>query len=340
MTNQKKKRGPPPKGSRSTPQRTSPAFVTPMAAQVVKRLPEGDDWIYELKFDGYRALIIKDEQRVELRSRKNKDLTGMYPGIAAAGLRLKADQAVVDGEIVALDAQGSPSFQALQHRGSHPGHQIVFYAFDLLHLDGKDLTAEPLLKRRARLARVLDGSGLLASEELPGTVAAIVEAVRGLGLEGVIAKRKDSLYEPGERSDAWQKLKLENQQEFVIGGYRPAGSNGIDALLVGYYDDTGLRFAGKVRAGFVPHLRREVFKALKPHHVDECPFVDLPKSKSSRWGGGVTADEMREMQWVKPELVAQIRFVEWTAEGRLRHAAFLGLRSDKSAREVRREWPE
>ena len=248
-----------------------------MAAQVVKRLPEGDDWIYELKFDGYRALIIKDKQRVELRSRKNKDLSGMYRGIAAAGLRLKADQAVVDGEIVALDAQGSPSFQALQHRGSHPGHQIVFYAFDLLHLDGTDLTGQPLLKRRARLARVLDGSGLLPSQELPGTAAAIVEAVRGLGLEGVIAKRKDSLYEPGERSDAWQKLKLENQQEFVIGGYRPAGSNGIDALLVGYYDDTGLRFAGKVRAGFVPHLRREVFKALKPHHVDDCPFVDLPQ---------------------------------------------------------------
>ncbi len=115
------------------------------------------------------------------------------------------------------------------------------------------------------------------------------------------------------------------------------GSNGVDALLVGYYDDTGLRFAGKVRAGFVPHLRREVFKALKPRHTDDCPFVDLPNPKSSRWGGGVTAEEMREMQWVRPELVAQVRFVEWTAEGRLRHAAFLGLRSDKSAREVRRE---
>jgi len=249
----------------------------------VKRLPEGDDWIYELKFDGYRALIVKDEQRVELRSRKNKDVTGMYPGIAAAGSRLSAGQAVVDGEIVALDAQGSPSFQALQHRGSHSAHQIVFYAFDLLHLDGKDLTGEPLLKRRARLARVLDGSGRLASEELPGTAAAIVEAVRGLGLEGVIAKRKDSFYEPGERSDAWQKLKLENQQEFVIGGYRPAGSNGIDALLVGYYDDTGLRFGGKVRAGFVPHLRREIFKVLKSYHADDCLFVDLPNWKSSRW---------------------------------------------------------
>src|SRR5688572_11780802 len=314
MTNQKKKGGPPPKAGRPTAQRTSPAFVTPMAAQVVKKLPEGHDWVYELKFDGYRALIIKDGQRVELRSRKNKDLSGMYRGIAAAGLRLNADQTVVDGEIVALDAQGNPSFQALQHRGSHPGHQIVFYAFDLLHLDGTDLTSQPLLKCRTRLARVLDGSSLLSSQELPGTAAAIVEAVRGLGLEGVIAKRKDSLYEPGERSDAWQKLKLENQQEFVIGGYRP-GSNGIDALLVGYYDETGLRFAGKLRAGFVPHLRREVFKALKPHHVDDCPFADLPNPKSSRWGGGVTAGEMREMRWVEPELVAQIRFVEWTAEG-------------------------
>jgi ATP-dependent DNA ligase len=155
----------------------------------------------------------------------------------------------------------------------------------------------------------------------------------------MIAKRKLSPYVPGERNDNWQKLKLDQQQEFVIGGYRP-GSNGIDALLVGYYDDTGLRFAGKVRAGFVPHLRREIAKALQPLDVDQCPFVDLPNSKSSRWGGGVTADEMREMQWVKPELVAQVRFVEWTAEGRLRHAAFLGLRSDKGAREVRREWPD
>jgi bifunctional non-homologous end joining protein LigD len=338
MTSKKKKRAPSATTPASIRQRATPAFVTPMAAQVVKRLPEGDDWIYELKFDGYRALIIRDKQRVELRSRKNKDLTGMYRGIAAAGLRLNAHQAVVDGEIVALDAQGSPSFQALQHRGSHSGHQIVFYAFDLLHLNGKDLTGEPLLQRRARLPRVVEDSSLLLSEELPGTPAAIVEAVRGLGLEGVVAKRKNSLYEPGERGDDWQKVKLENQQEFVIGGYRP-GSNGIDALLVGYYDDTGLRFAGKVRAGFVPHLRREVFKALKPHHVDDCPFVDLPNSKSSRWGGGITVEQMREMQWVKPELVAQIRFVEWTAEGRLRHAAFLGMRSDKSAREVRREWP-
>ena len=118
------------------------------------------------------------------------------------------------------------------------------------------------------------------------------------------------MYVPGERSSDWLTLKLENQQEFVIGGYRAARSNSVDALLVGYYDDTGLRFAGRVRAGFVPHLRREVARMLKPHHVDDCPFGDLPNSKSFRWGGGVTADRMREMQWVKPKLVEQIRFVE------------------------------
>jgi bifunctional non-homologous end joining protein LigD len=185
---------------------------------------------------------------------------------------------------------------------------------------------------------VLDGSSLLFSRELPGSPQDIVAAVRGLGLEGVIAKRRTSLYVPGERSDDWQKLKLENQQEFVIGGYRP-GANGIDALLVGYYDDSGLRFAGKVRAGFVPHLRREVARALEPLHVDRCPFVDLPNSKSDRWGGGVTADKMHEMQWVRPKRVVQIRFVEWTAEGRLRHAAFLGLRADKDPTSVRRESP-
>jgi bifunctional non-homologous end joining protein LigD len=210
-----------------------------MAAQVVKKLPEGDDWTYELKFDGYRALLLKDGKRVEIRSRKNKDFTRMYPRLATAGLRLKADQAAVDGEIVALDVQGRPSFQALQHRGTDPEHQIVYYAFDLLHLDGTDLTGQPLLQRQTRLPVVLDGSGLLLSKPLPGSPQEIVGAVRGLGLEGVVAKRKLSPYVPGERSEDWQKLKLENQQEFVIGGYRP-GSNGIDALLVGYYDDTRL----------------------------------------------------------------------------------------------------
>jgi ATP-dependent DNA ligase len=179
-------------------------------------------------------------------------------------------------------------------------------------------------------------SGLLLSEPLRGTAGQVTEAVRSLGLEGVIAKRWSSRYRAGVRNGAWVKLKLDKQQEFVVGGYRP-GPNGVDALLVGVHEGKRLRFAGKVRAGFTPHLRRDVLASLKPLHTDRCPFVDLPDSRTSHWGGGVTAEQMNEMQWVIPRLVAQIRFVEWTGDGRLRHAAFLGLRSDKPSRQVVRE---
>jgi ATP-dependent DNA ligase len=186
------------------------------------------------------------------------------------------------------------------------------------------------------LPDVVKGSGILLSEPLPGTSQQVIDAVSRIGLEGIVAKRKDSRYESGERSGAWVKLKLDKQQEFVIGGYRP-GPNGVDALLVGYHEGKELRFAGKVRAGFTPHLRREVFDVLKPLHVEECPFVDLPNSKTSHWGGGVTAEQMAEMVWVNPKLVGQIRFVEFTNDGHLRHAAFLGLRTDQPAKSIHRE---
>jgi bifunctional non-homologous end joining protein LigD len=313
-----------------------PAFVTPMAALAVQKLPEGDEWLYEPKLDGYRALLIKDGKRIEIRSRNDKDLTGMYPTVAMAGLRLKAEQAVIDGEIVALSADGRPSFQALQHRGAHPKHQIVFYAFDILHANGRDLMGEPLVKRRAHLQKIVsEDMNLRLSAELPGSVPDIVKALRAAGIEGVVAKRRDSRYQPGERSSDWVKLKLDRQQEFVIGGYRPDGSVGLDALLVGYYNGDKLLFAGKVRAGLIPHLRRELLGKLRPLAITRCPFANLPDTTPGRWGGGITADQMSEMQWTIPRLVAQIRFTEWTAENRLRHAAFLGLRADKSAKDVR-----
>lgn len=313
-----------------------PGYIQPMAAKVVDRLPEGDDWMYEVKLDGYRALLIKRDGHVQIRSRNDKDLTASYPEVASAGKRLDAASAVVDGEIVALDPEGRPSFQALQHRGSNRGHAIVFYAFDLLHLDGRDLTGSSLQSRRARLANVIDGSGVLLSVDLEGTAQQVVAAVRDLGLEGVVAKRKTSRYVPGDRHTYWVKLKLDRQQEFVIGGYRP-GPHGVDSLLVGYYEGRKLRFAAKVRAGFTPHLRRDVFVHLRGAHTGTCPFADLPSSKVSRWGGGVTADEMAEMQWVKPVAAAQIRFVEWTSDGHLRHSAFLGLRADKDPARIGRE---
>jgi bifunctional non-homologous end joining protein LigD len=307
-----------------------------MAAKVVNSLPEGDQWMYEVKWDGYRALIVKNGERVQIRSRNDKDLTATYPTVVSGAMRLKAESAVIDGEIVAVDAHGRPSFQALQHRKALSDHAIAFYAFDLLHLNGDDLQKLPLEQRRTQLPGVLKGTGLLLSDVLPGTAAQVIQAVGQIGLEGVIAKRRDSRYEPGERSGAWVKLKLDKQQEFVVGGYRP-GPNGVDALIVGFYEGKQLLCAGKVRAGFTPHTRREVFEKLKPLHTMQCPFVDLPSAKSGRWGSGVTAEDMKELQGVKPQVVVQIRFVEWTAEANLRHAAYLGLREDKRARAVTRE---
>jgi len=318
--------------------RPAPAFVTPMAAQAVKVLPEGADWLYEPKLDGYRALLFKDGAQIRIVSRNEKDLTPMYPGVAAAGLHLNAGQAVIDGEIVALAEDGRPSFQALQHRASHPKHLIVFYAFDVLYLSGRSLMSEPLEQRRAQLPEIIGKNPTIRlSRDLPGSVAAILQALRAAGIEGVVAKRRSSSYQPGERSSDWLKLKLEQQQELVIGGYRAQGSTSLDALLVGYYDGKGLQFVGKVRAGFTPHIRRELVERLQPLASATCPFVNLPDASTGRWGGGITAEHMREMQWTRPELVAQIRFTEWTADDRLRHAAFLGLRLDKAAKEVRRE---
>jgi len=181
--------------------RVHPDFVTPMAAQPIDRLPDGPEWWYELKLDGYRALIIKDGSKVRIRSRNDKDLARMYPSVAAAAANVRAEQALIDGEIIALDANGRPSFQALQHRTSHPDHHIVFYAFDLLHLNGEDFMSKPLLERRAPLEGILEGSGLLLSQELRGSATDVVRSVKALGLEGVVAKRRDSLYMPGERSN-------------------------------------------------------------------------------------------------------------------------------------------
>src|SRR5438874_5024080 len=270
-----------------TPARHAPAFVPPMAAEVVQRLPDGDEWMYEVKFDGYRALLIKKRERVQLRSRNDKDLSQAYPAIHAAGRRLNAQSAVVDGEVVAIDKNGRPSFQALQHRAAHQGLTVMFYAFDLLYFDGENLQTRTLKERRMLLPRVVRDSGLLLSDPLRGTASQVTAAVRSLGLEGVIAKKWSSSYRAGQRSGAWVKLTLAKQPESVIGGYRP-GPHGVDALLVGVFDGQ-LKFAGKVRAGFTAHVRREVFAALKPLQAERCPFVDLPNSKTSHWGGGVTS---------------------------------------------------
>src|SRR5262245_15066082 len=306
-----------------------------MMATRASALPAGDGWSYEVKWDGYRAQGIKNGKAVSLASRNLKDITRQFPTITAAVSRIRADSAIVDGEIVAIDSDGRPSFQALHH-WSLEGLSLVYYAFDLLHLDGRDLTKRRLDERRTALREAGDGSGLLLSDVLPGAPQQIAEAVRQLGLEGVIAKKRRSTYTAGRRSDAWIKVRFAQHQELVVGGYKPTAGS-FDSLLVGYYEGGKLMYAGKVRNGFTPAVRAQLFAAMGPLETLRCPFVNMPSARSGHWGEGISADEMTLIRWVKPAIVAEVSFAEWTRDGSLRHAAFIGLRDDKRARDVRRE---
>lgn len=306
-----------------------------MMAMSAKTLPTGPEWSYEVKWDGYRAQAVKDGSSVMLASRNLKNITRQYPAVAQAAAGVHAKSALLDGEIVVLDAEGRPSFQALHH-STFDGLSVVFYAFDLLHLDGRDLTRAPLDERRAALARVVKRTDVLLSDPLPGTAAQIAGAVRELGLEGVVAKRRRSTYIAGRRSDSWVKVRFAKHQEFVIGGYKPAGAN-FDSLLVGYYDGSKLLAAGKVRSGFTPQLRAQVFEAINGLQTMRCPFANLPSTRSGHWGEGITVEEMTQLVWVKPQRVAEVSFAEWTRDGSLRHASFLGLRDDKRPRDVHKE---
>ena len=315
----------------------APAFIPPMKATPVEKLPGGDEWIYEVKWDGYRAQALKHGDSVRLLSLKNKPLGSDFPDVVTAVSGLSAHTAVIDGEVVAVNAEGKPSFQMLQNRGSAGRDwHIVYYAFDLLNLEGEDLRALPLLDRKQRLRDVVAGSDVRYSAELTGDPEAVVSSIESAGLEGVMAKRRDSKYLARTRSPDWLKLRIGHAQEFVMGGYNPDGET-FQSLLVGYYEGRKLIFAGKVRQGFNPSSRRKLFESLAPHATAKCPFANLPSSKKSHFGEGVTADDMKKLKWLKPKLVAQVRFAEWTTYGLLRHATFLGLRDDKSAREVVRE---
>jgi bifunctional non-homologous end joining protein LigD len=306
----------------------------------VTELPEEGDWIYEVKWDGYRALSLKHGDDVRLLSLKEKNLTSDFPEVAAAMRAMAAHTAMVDGEIVAVDAQGRPSFQVLQNRKTlGRGWTVVYYAFDLVSLEGEDLQQLPLHDRKARLKALIAKTGspiLRYSAELSGTRSAVIRTVAADGLEGVIAKQRDSLYRAGARVTTWLKFKLNKAQELVIGGYKPdAGS--FQSILVGYYDAKKLIFAGKVRQGFNRVARARLLKEMKPFLAGECPFANLPTSRKSHFGEGITIDEMSELCWLKPKLVAQVSFTEWTNYGLLRHATFEGLREDKAPREVIRE---
>lgn len=324
------------KGSEST------TFIEPMKARLLASPPSSGDWIYEVKFDGYRAMAFKKNSAVRLLSRNNKELGEKFPEVADSIARVKAEQAIIDGEIVALDAEGRSSFQLLQaYALGEKRPPIVFYAFDLLRLNGKDLRKEPLPMRKARLAELLKKAGgfVRYSASLEGRVEDLLKESRRLGLEGLIGKRKDSVYEAGQRSGAWIKLKLHHEQEMVIGGFTdPEGTREhFGALLVGYYEKGALRFAGKVGTGFNRALLEDLHTRLRKVAQKECPFADEQVGKGASSAQGLTVQERLRSHWVKPALVGQVKFSEWTRDGKLRQPVFLGLREDKNPKEVVRE---
>lgn len=309
-------------------------FIEPMLARPVAELPKAtDDWLYEVKLDGYRCLAGNDSRGATLWSRRGNVFSNDFPAIARACENLPAGT-LLDGEVVALDERGRASFNLLQHRRSKAS-AIRLYAFDLILYQGRSLVSLKLTERRTLLTEALAflEPSVRLSESFEAEPDELLRGAKELGFEGIVAKRKNSLYEPGKRAGSWVKYKLNHADEFVIGGYTPGTP--FDALIVGFYHENKLYFAAKVRNGFVPRVRRETFKKLKPLETTECPFVNLPEKKRTQWA--LTREEMKNCRWVRPELVAQIEFTEWTPDGHLRQAAFSGMRDDKNAHDVVRE---
>jgi DNA ligase D-like protein (predicted ligase) len=315
------------------------AFVEPMECALVSTVPGGSPWVYEIKLDGYRAIAVKFQGRVALYSRGGKFFDRQYPYIAE-GLGDLPENTVVDGEVVALDDCGRPTFRLLQNF-RRDASRIHYFAFDLIVYNGRDLTRLPLIERREIMRSALQfrSPRIHISDYVEASAADMLRAVRDQGLEGIVAKRKDSLYEAGQRTGAWAKYRVNRRQELVIGGYTPA-PRGLDSIIVGYYKGEDLVYVGRVRNGLVPSSRRRMLERLRPLGVPECPFVNLPEARRSRWGEGLAAEDMEQCVWVRPELVAQIDFLEWTEGDHLRHAKFVGLREDKDPRSVVKEREE
>jgi bifunctional non-homologous end joining protein LigD len=313
-----------------------PAAIEPMKAAIGDRPPKGEDWLFEIKWDGVRAVAFVEKEQVRLQARSGLRCERQYPELAVIHHQIAAEQVVLDGEIAVLDAQGVSRFHLIQPRiaNSDPNSvahlvrstPVVYFAFDLLYLDGYDLRGVRLSERRKLLEQVVTPGGVLRiSEAFAGAGEEMLEAAREKGLEGILAKHAASGYE-SKRSRDWLKIKINSEQEFVIGGFTaPQGDRDhFGALVLGVQDEGKLRWVGNVGTGFDQRTLADLYRRLQPLIVKTCPFAERPKPD-------------RGMTWVKPELVCQVKYANWTQDNHLRAPVYVGLRADKEADEVTRE---
>jgi bifunctional non-homologous end joining protein LigD len=309
-----------------------PEFVAPQLATLVREPPQGDEWFHELKFDGYRMLCHLSRGKARFWSRNGKDWTEKFPNLAQAMKAFPATTAILDGEVVIFDKAGRTSFQKLQQAMGKSGTAaFVFEIFDLIYLEGYSLTQTPLRERKQTLEQLLVSAKakgqLRYSDHVEGNGPQFFKQACEYGMEGIISKLADSPYE-STRNRNWLKTKCIKRQEFVIAGYTPSkkGFPGFGSLILGVYDKGKLVYSGRVGTGFSIKQRLELQKKLNRISQASMPFAVVPKDPG-----------LRDAHWAKPQLVAEVEFTEWTADGLIRHPSFQGLREDKKPTEVVRE---
>jgi bifunctional non-homologous end joining protein LigD len=317
-----------------------PQWIKPQLTRLVDEPPDGPDWLHEIKFDGYRMHARLDRGAVRLLTRTGLDWTHKYPAIAAAVSAIPAKQAYFDGELCGVRPDGTTSFSIIQS-ASDAGNTdaLVFFLFDLLFIDGEDLQSAPLRERKERLRDLLSGMGapLQYSDHQLGRGPEFYDRACELSLEGIVSKRADAPYAPGNRG-LWVKIKCLNREEFVIVGWTdPEGSRPwLGSLLLAYYDCDGrLVYAGRAGVGIDNAELERLWRRLQPLATDKMP-LDVPPPRTSRFGSPLV---LSRVHWVRPELVAEVKYLTWTDENLLRQVVYEGLREDKPAAEVRRPVP-
>lgn len=314
-----------------------PKTIKPMLATLVDKAPIGPEWLYEIKWDGYRALAFCNQNKVDLISRNNKSFNDKFYPLIEALQKLNL-RAVLDGEVVVLKDTGVASFGDLQNWRSEADGELYYYAFDLLWLNGHSLMSLPLSKRRALLKQILPLEGLIKkSENFDFPVDQLIGAAKKMGLEGLLAKRTDSVYSPGERSLDWVKIKMQQRHEVVIGGYTKNENSPklFSSLLVGVFKKGALQYTGKIGTGFDDKKQKEMMAKFKKLFAKKCPFNVVPDfNKPSRFRPN---PPHAEAVWLEPKLVCEVSYTEITGDGVMRHPSFEGLREDKNAAEVHAE---